>query len=162
VILSVLQAWTTAAVAVGLGAASTAVLGIFIEQVKSQEQWPQNLAGAHPGRVPRVREAGDPADWVAQPAGRESWSETPYVERDVDTELSDLLPRGGFVLLLGESAAGKSRTAYEAVRRTLPDHACGSVRENGQRMFAGLGGSRPGRTNRNVHGFRFWLTFRGV
>jgi hypothetical protein len=123
VILSVAQAQTTAAVAVGLGAALTAVLGIVVEQVKSQEQWPQHLAGARPGRVPRVREADDPADWVAQPAGRDSWSQTPYVERDVDTDLASLLRHGGFVLLLGESAAGKSRTAYEAVRRTLPDHA---------------------------------------
>lgn len=123
VVLAVVQTWTTAAVAVGLGAASTAVLGLLVEQVKSQERWPENLAGARPGRVPRVREADDPADWVAQPAGRENWSETPYVERDVDTELSGLLLHGGFVLLLGESAAGKSRTAYEAVRRALPAHA---------------------------------------
>ncbi|MFC7303225.1 hypothetical protein ACFQVC_03230 [Streptomyces monticola] len=122
-ILALVQAWTTAAVAVGLGGASTAALGLLVEQIRSQERWPEHLSGARPGRVPRVREANDPADWVAQPAGRDNWSATPYVERDVDTELSALLRHGGFVLLLGESAAGKSRTAYEAVRRTLPAHA---------------------------------------
>jgi TPR repeat protein len=48
-----------------------------------------------------------------------------YVPRDLDEELRGLLAErsvhGGFVLLAGPSASGKSRCAYEAVRAVLPD-----------------------------------------
>jgi eukaryotic-like serine/threonine-protein kinase len=44
-----------------------------------------------------------------------------YVIRDVDNELRSRLSISGFVLLVGDSSAGKSRTAYEAIA-TLPDH----------------------------------------
>ncbi|PRY46711.1 hypothetical protein [Umezawaea tangerina] len=49
-----------------------------------------------------------------------------YVPRDADSTISarlaDARDNGGFVLLVGESTAGKSRCAFEAVRRELPDH----------------------------------------
>jgi len=48
-----------------------------------------------------------------------------YVERDADghlrARLHDMRASGGFVLLLGESCTGKTRTAYEAIRTVLPD-----------------------------------------
>ena len=44
----------------------------------------------------------------------------PYVPRTVDGRVDDALRHGGFVLLVGPKRAGKSRTAYEALRRTLP------------------------------------------
>ncbi|MEW1926806.1 tetratricopeptide repeat protein [Streptomyces sp. NPDC088360] len=47
----------------------------------------------------------------------------PYVPRDVDGEVHAAVGRGGFVLLVGESTAGKSRLAYEAVRALRPDDA---------------------------------------
>jgi tetratricopeptide (TPR) repeat protein len=45
-----------------------------------------------------------------------------YVPRDVDDELREQLSSAGFVLVTGPSAAGKSRTAYEAMRAAVPDH----------------------------------------
>jgi TPR repeat protein len=50
----------------------------------------------------------------------------PYVLRDVDGRVRDELriaaESGGFVLLTGDSTAGKTRTALEAVRKVLPGH----------------------------------------
>src|SRR5215204_3939990 len=40
----------------------------------------------------------------------------PYVERDIDKRLDRAMAGGGLVLLTGDSMAGKSRTAYEALR----------------------------------------------
>lgn len=49
-----------------------------------------------------------------------------YVPRDADSTVSAQLVEaretGGLVLLVGESTAGKSRCAFEAVRRELSDH----------------------------------------
>ncbi|MEU6993678.1 tetratricopeptide repeat protein [Streptomyces sp. NPDC046465] len=49
----------------------------------------------------------------------------PYVERDVDPAVDDALraaaAAGGMVLLKGDSTAGKTRTAFEAMSRVLPD-----------------------------------------
>ena len=49
----------------------------------------------------------------------------PYVARDVDPALRAALgvagSQGGFLLLIGASAAGKTRTMYEAARAVLPD-----------------------------------------
>jgi hypothetical protein len=45
-----------------------------------------------------------------------------YVPRDIDGQLRELLACGGFVLIVGDSTAGKSRSAYEAMAATLPEH----------------------------------------
>ncbi|MGA5506873.1 hypothetical protein [Streptomyces umbrinus] len=45
-----------------------------------------------------------------------------YVPCDIDGALRERLARGGVVLLVGDSTAGKSRAAYEAMIATLPDH----------------------------------------
>jgi tetratricopeptide (TPR) repeat protein len=45
-----------------------------------------------------------------------------YVSRDVDARVRAAVARGGFVLLVGDSTAGKSRTGYEAVRALRADH----------------------------------------
>lgn len=48
-----------------------------------------------------------------------------YVQRDLDPVLRKLLREvslfGGFVVLVGEPATGKSRTAYEAVQAVIPE-----------------------------------------
>jgi eukaryotic-like serine/threonine-protein kinase len=46
----------------------------------------------------------------------------PYIPRDIDAQIREHLANGGFVLIVGDSAAGKSRAAYEAMRTTVPDH----------------------------------------
>lgn len=50
----------------------------------------------------------------------------PYVARDADPELRTAVGaaghKGGFVLVTGDSTAGKTRAAWEAVRTELPDH----------------------------------------
>ncbi len=49
-----------------------------------------------------------------------------YLPRDADgpvaAQLAEAKESGGFVLLVGQSTAGKSRCAFEAVRRELPDY----------------------------------------
>ncbi|PKV85089.1 hypothetical protein BX283_2624 [Streptomyces sp. TLI_146] len=49
-----------------------------------------------------------------------------YIPRDVDPDVRAALSRmsgsGGVVLLVGDSTAGKTRCAYEAMRATLSDH----------------------------------------
>lgn len=48
-----------------------------------------------------------------------------YVGRDLDAELreavGDVTRRSGFIVVVGPSASGKTRTVYEAVRARLPD-----------------------------------------
>ncbi|MFE4971837.1 hypothetical protein ACFRAR_06940 [Kitasatospora sp. NPDC056651] len=52
------------------------------------------------------------------PTRSPDWRDLPaYVWRNVDGRLDEELLKGGFILLEGNSAAGKSRTGYEALRR---------------------------------------------
>lgn len=83
------------------------------------------------GRMPRMREVTDPLLLGAHPAAPPSStmvaSERPdrvprYVPRDIDSELAERLAGPIFVLLVGDSLSGKTRTAYEIVRRALPRH----------------------------------------
>jgi tetratricopeptide (TPR) repeat protein len=64
--------------------------------------------------APAEAGAGDTADSASAPA---------YIPRDQDGELRELLAAGGFVLLVGDSTAGKTRMAFEALHATLPDHS---------------------------------------
>ncbi|MVO86137.1 tetratricopeptide repeat protein [Streptomyces sp. p1417] len=101
-----------------------------------------NAGGADDGArgpLPRPRPFSDPerwhrmSDWDALAAGahraRPGEGGTklpPYVSRDVDAELRDRVREaadlGGFVLVVGDSTAGKTRAAYEAVRDVLPEY----------------------------------------
>ncbi|MFJ2030537.1 tetratricopeptide repeat protein [Streptosporangium sp. NPDC087985] len=78
------------------------------------------------GRLPTVVQLDDPVQLGVHPAivltGTPEAEPPVYVPRDVDDQVRERLAAGGFVLLVGDSTAGKSRTAYEAVRATLPDH----------------------------------------
>jgi len=81
------------------------------------------------GRVPRVHELADPVLVGVHPALAVAAVDPPgvrvppFVRRDCSPELEDAVRRGGFVLLVGDSAAGKSRAALEAIRTCLPGHA---------------------------------------
>ncbi|MFB8399218.1 tetratricopeptide repeat protein [Streptomyces yangpuensis] len=68
-------------------------------------------ADGHPGE-------GHPAD-----GGRTPGAPPAYIRRDVEPRLREALGRAGFVLLVGESTAGKSRLAYETARALFPRHA---------------------------------------
>ncbi|MER5358397.1 tetratricopeptide repeat protein [Streptomyces sp. NPDC002785] len=47
----------------------------------------------------------------------------PYVVRDAEPELRQAVLASGFVLIVGESTAGKTRLAYEVARSCFPRHA---------------------------------------
>ena len=92
------------------------------------------------GRLPAVGDITDPVTLgvhraAALPLQRltaRPWPSAPaYVPRDVDGELRERLAAGGFVLLVGDSTAGKSRAAFEAVSGTLAGHVliCPSGRD---------------------------------
>ena len=79
------------------------------------------------GKLPKVRQWTNPLDWGVHTAAASSHHSDPdqlppYVPRDIDAELRRLLAKSGFVLLVGDSTAGKTRSAYEAVSATLPGH----------------------------------------
>ena len=85
------------------------------------------------GRLPKVAQVRDPGHLGVHPAStadstldREQPAVTSrvpaYVPRDTDDQLRELLAQGGFVLLVGDATAGKSRTGYEAMTATLPGH----------------------------------------
>lgn len=111
----------------------------FERSVQSRETLDQELAKGTftpQGRLPRVRDVIDPIAVGVHPAPRRETATLEgagaarvggdrvpvYVPRDIDAELRGELTRGGFVLLVGDSTAGKTRAAFEAVRAILPDH----------------------------------------
>lgn len=79
------------------------------------------------GDLPLVRDVIEPT-WLGvhtarRTTGRTFTSQPPYVPRDIDDELREhLAAAGAFVLIVGDSTAGKSRAAYEALTATLPQH----------------------------------------
>jgi hypothetical protein len=73
------------------------------------------------GRVPRVADVSPYGIVGVSPSKYlERDPFPPYVNRDVDPLLDELLRQRGVALVSGASMAGKSRTAFEAVRRVFP------------------------------------------
>lgn len=75
---------------------------------------------------PRAREL-DPLELGVHRSALEKGNAVPpYVERDADKKvrqgLTELSLAGGLLLILGDSTAGKSRAAYEALQVVIPDH----------------------------------------
>ncbi len=81
------------------------------------------------GRLPLVRDITDPVLLGAHraqdpaappPAGHEREAGAPaYIPRDADTDLRERLAAGGFVLLIGDSTAGKTRAHQAGPRRPV-------------------------------------------
>ena len=78
-----------------------------------------------------MRDYSDPTDLGVHralvPAGQETYNELPesvplYVPRDQHEEMVKLLSSGTFVIVLGNSGAGKTRFAFEALMAALPGH----------------------------------------
>ncbi|AUG81144.1 hypothetical protein CFP65_6489 [Kitasatospora sp. MMS16-BH015] len=122
---AVSQVWLSGAPAVGIGALAS-VLGFAADRVaEGGRRAPDHSA---PGRrssgrrVPLVRQLTDPVAVGVHPAEWSAEGAPAYIARDVAPELRELLRTSRFVLLVGESAAGKTRLAYETVRELCPEH----------------------------------------
>jgi tetratricopeptide (TPR) repeat protein len=139
VAFKVTNAWALAAVTAGT-AVIIAVAAVWQERYKqavhrSDEQALKIEGGClvlPTGALPTVGQVTNPIRLGVHPAAAANPPAQPdqlaaervpvYVPRDIDDQLREYLARGGFVLLVGDSTAGKSRAAYEAMRSTLPDH----------------------------------------
>jgi eukaryotic-like serine/threonine-protein kinase len=109
---------TAAAVfAVGL-----AVVGVVSDRARAQVANRPPSAGL---LVSRVDKLTDPLRLgVHRAAALDGDQVPPFVPRDLFPHLTEALRKGGFVLVVGDSTAGKTRLAYEAVRASLPRHVC--------------------------------------
>jgi hypothetical protein len=114
------------------GVASTAVFGQLILQARpAATAGPAGSPGAVrappvQGGLPRVRDVL-PAQLGVKAAigstGPAARNALPYLGREANQELGWLLASGGVVVLVhGRAAAGKTRTAYEAINRLRPGH----------------------------------------
>jgi len=121
--------------ATGLAAIAVAVGAVWQDRYKRQaQQRDERLSKIElllDGRLPKVRDISNPVQLGVHPArAAEAHSGRPtveedvpdYVPRDIDDDLHRRLEAGGFVLLVGDSTAGKSRAGFEAMRDTLANH----------------------------------------
>jgi eukaryotic-like serine/threonine-protein kinase len=133
--------WLAGSAAVAVGSVvATMVFGVFSPRGKAlletsaarRQALPRHVVAAAPsGRPRRVRESDDPIALRVHPAAalehtvdgqRVMDRVPPYVPRDTQQRLWAAVAQRGFVLLVGDSTAGKTRAAYEAARAVLPDH----------------------------------------
>ena len=124
---------TAAAVAGAVGALFAGIWKTRLDQsVRRHDSRAEELAKGTftpGGKLPRVREVMDPVGMIGvhSAARREETGSggdrvPVYVPRDIDDLVRAELAASGFVLLVGDSTAGKTRAAFEAVRAVLPDH----------------------------------------
>src|SRR5579862_1045075 len=123
--------WLPDALASGIGAAIVVVTGVWISRGTSSLATRDDQRRAVPGRVylnrhgrlPLVHEFDDPVVLGVHPAAGPGTTGTsrcpPLVARDFGPGLPEILRRDRFVLLVGESTAGKSRAAYELISAEL-------------------------------------------
>ena len=115
-------------VAVAAGAGLAAYVGSQVQlrrrQVLDQRHRDQHERYLQGRKAPLVRDVNDAVSVGIHGVPRVSGLDhlPPYVPRDVDPELHQALNDGGFVLLTGDAAVGKTRTAYEAMRAVLPGY----------------------------------------
>jgi hypothetical protein len=125
--------WLPGALASGAGAVVAVAAGSWAARgtsaLQASDEGRRATAGGvwlgRSGRLPVVRELDDPVVLGVHPAaaGNSGRDRDPvFVARDAGGQLSEVLRRDRFVLLVGESTAGKSRAAYELVRAELPGY----------------------------------------
>jgi hypothetical protein len=126
--------WPPGALASGVGAGLSVVAGVWSARGAAvlQSQDSQRVVGGEvwrvqlTGRLQLVCDLEDPVALGVHPAAalggpcRDRF--TPFVARGISAELGNVLRRDRFVLLVGESTAGKSRAAYEVMRDELPGY----------------------------------------
>lgn len=135
----VASVWVAAPLATLIGGSLAAVSAVTASRASRwldhqsglRRQLPDRLAVQdRGGRLPRVRDVRNPVllgvhpveTPSAEPQGAATDELTPYMPRDVDEELRSAVRREGLIVVVGESTAGKSRAAFEAVRSQAPDH----------------------------------------
>jgi len=135
---AVLQQLNVGAVWTGVGAVAAAVLPGVLAEVRARSDQHEELERQLVGLLrlwtreggPRVSAVADMVALGVTPAAApisraESASlagrATPYVRRTLDDALDATLDHSQLVVLVGDSKAGKSRTAFEAMRRQFPD-----------------------------------------
>lgn len=79
------------------------------------------------GRAPLIGDLNDPVSLGVHPAASAVQEGVvtktpPFIARDVMPQVLDVLTGSRFLLLVGDSTAGKSRAAFEAVRRSFPGY----------------------------------------
>ncbi|WP_158717823.1 tetratricopeptide repeat protein [Streptomyces sp. NRRL F-2664] len=138
--LALASVWTGGARAASIAAAVALCSGPAAERRRSRRGTPLRgdtdptgadaLLRTAGGRIPALRHVDRPEPAGAHPAHgpRAAGSRVPdaapaYIRRDAEPRLRDALGRAGFVLLVGESTAGRSRLAYEVARALFPRHA---------------------------------------
>lgn len=114
--------WLSGPWAAGVGAAVTAVYGLTAELFRPRRRSREetDLLRDARGRIPRARQVSRPE--AAGVRAAEGATAPPYVPRDAEHEVLRRLEQTRFVLLVGESAAGKSRLGYEVARSRFPNY----------------------------------------
>src|SRR5436305_5254717 len=112
------------AVAAVLSSRGTAALAEERQRLRHTQR---DLLTDSRNRLPRVRDVNDlvliGVHRAVEPRAGTSDSRMPaFVRRDQTSEMEDAVRHGGFVLVVGDSTAGKSRAAFEAIRASVPDH----------------------------------------
>ena len=119
----------TGAMAAGGVAAAGAIVAVIADRGKAHiaERAAGRAKRMYVERVDRIsdpiRLGVHPAAWLTHPDGHAD-QVPPFVARDRMPDVEAALKAGEFVLVVGDSTAGKSRLAYEAMRTCLPRHFC--------------------------------------
>ena len=99
------------------------------EQAQVARQLPGQIHTTPHGRPPRVRDAPNGLVLGVHPAATLKDEHghldriPPYVPRDIDSALQQVVSAPqAFIILLGDSTAGKTRTAYQLMLQMLPEH----------------------------------------
>lgn len=131
-IISVLDApsWLiiTLYTASGVGLITSLMLGHRSDQQEAQRSREEKIASlvlvasTNPLRLPKITDADPYSLGVSASTYVKDNFAPPYVPRDVDQDLDEAISADGFVLIVGKSKAGKSRTAFEAMRRSFSSY----------------------------------------
>ncbi len=127
--------WLPTAVAAGAAALIAIVAGVWTswstnaltERDKQKRGMPGLVLLDHRGRLPQIRDLDDPVALGVHPAAtiREGGLRPRmpvFVPRDITPQLYEAIQQDRFVLIVGESTAGKTRLAYETIRALLTEH----------------------------------------